>query len=80
MTEFRYGRYKTLHPCKPECKRRSAECRLTCKDWKVYETKKREEYARRDKEREELDRFWALTAARRAKKRKVKKDVKEGRL
>lgn len=80
MTGFRFGKRDKTCPCTPECKRRSAECRLTCKDWKIYEAKKREEYAQRDKEREELDRFWALTAARQSKKRKVKKDVKEGRL
>lgn len=33
--------------CPRECPRRSAECRLTCPEWKEFEAQKQAEYAAR---------------------------------
>lgn len=40
------------HPCKPDCPRRSATCRIDCEDWAKYEAARLEKYARRDRERD----------------------------
>lgn len=36
-------------PCGIKCPDRSAECKLICEEWKVYEKKKFEEYEEREK-------------------------------
>lgn len=74
--EFRFGRHNTKCPCQLECDRRSAECRLSCEDWKIYEAKKREEYARRDKEREENELRIAKTAGAKRRSRDFAMDQK----
>lgn len=35
-------------PCGKACPDRTAECKLTCDKWKVYEEAKRAEYAQRE--------------------------------
>lgn len=37
-------------PCGKACPDRTAECKLTCDKWKVYEEAKRAEYAQREQE------------------------------
>lgn len=36
------------HPCAPDCKERSAECKKTCIRWAEYWERKKEEYKRRE--------------------------------
>lgn len=49
------SRYDKRCPCAQDCERRSAECRISCKEWKEYEVIKMAEYDERlkaDNERE----------------------------
>lgn len=74
--KFCFGRHNTSCPCTQDCKRRSAECRLSCEDWKIYEAKKREEYAQRDKEREQHELRRAKTAGAMRRSRDFAMDQK----
>lgn len=42
------GRCTIKHPCAPDCKGRSAECKMTCTRWAAYWERKKKEYKRRE--------------------------------
>lgn len=46
---------KMEQPCKRDCPRRSADCRRDCPDWAAWEDFKKQEYARRNRERVKRD-------------------------
>ena len=35
---------KAIHPCKPDCPKRSGDCHAICEEYKVYEALKQAEY------------------------------------
>ena len=69
--EYGYNSVKD-NPCKPNCPNRSAECRLFCECFKVYEEKRRIEEAERNKRRDAAMDFsnYKYTIASRIRKRK----------
>ena len=54
-------------PCSKDCPERTAECKKTCKRWKVYEEAKKVEYAQRKERCEQKDALVCMVKNRKKK-------------